>query len=168
MTRDSHNLSKEEMMNTARFYPRKTRFTPDSATHASRDLRRHSAAAPPTELRRSHRKRARNHRNSGALCPRQLPTIGGPIFARFCLFPPIISTLSPPVTAPPTPHCSTLRFLFCLFVFNCVPSQPSYFQLFKPFLQYSSTLGNLTTSNSLPVITYSHIQPSFPIVSRTI
>jgi hypothetical protein len=43
------------------------------------------------------------------------------------LFPPIISTLSPPVAAPPTPHRSTLRFLFCLFVFNCVPSQPSSF-----------------------------------------
>src|SRR6266446_10676534 len=75
------------VMNTARFYPRKTRFTPDSATHASRDLRRHSAAAPPTELRRSHRKRDQNHRNSGALVLRhrkrpKLPKADAPTPAR--------------------------------------------------------------------------------------
>src|SRR6266567_2192604 len=182
------------VMNTAQFYPRKTRFMHNPAPRTSRDLRRHSAAAPPTELRRSHRKRDRNHRNSGALVLRhrkrpklpkadaptrsdtrptyfdhpdtpprrprqncgapienateiieiaalyvpdsfrQLPTICGPIIAHFRSFPLIISTLSPPVAAPPTLHRSTLRFIFCLFVFNCVPSRPSYFQLFKLFL----------------------------------
>src|SRR6266446_6721294 len=56
-------------MNTARFYPRKTRFTPDSAACASRDFSAHSATTSATELRRSHRKRDRNRRNSCALAP---------------------------------------------------------------------------------------------------
>src|SRR6266567_3552767 len=89
MTRDSHNLSKEEMMNTARFYPRKTRFMHNPAPRTSRDLRRHSAAAPPTELRRSHRKRDRNKRNSGALVLRhrkrpKLPKADAPTCSDTC------------------------------------------------------------------------------------
>src|SRR6267378_728916 len=188
-------------MNMARFYPRKTRFTPDSAMHASRDLRRHSAAAPPTELRRSHRKRDQNQRNSGALvlrhrkrpklpkadaptparhsptyfdCPdtpprrprqncgapientpeiieiaalyvpdsfRQLPTICGPIFARFCLFPLIISTLSPPVAhhlLRIAPRCA-FYFVY-LFLIVCLHDHHifSYLNFFFTILFYST------------------------------
>ena len=57
------------MINTARFYPRKTRFMHNPAMRTSRDLSPHSATTYPTESRRSHRKRDRNHRNSCALAP---------------------------------------------------------------------------------------------------
>src|SRR6266699_1208697 len=56
-------------MNTARFYPRKTRFTPDSAPRTSRDLSAHPATTSATEPRRSHRKCDRNQRNSCTLAP---------------------------------------------------------------------------------------------------
>ena len=48
----------------------------------------HPATTLATEPRRSHRKRDRNHRNSGALCPRQLPTASDnlrPYFRPFLL-----------------------------------------------------------------------------------
>src|SRR6266700_1258026 len=190
-------------MNTARFYPRKTRFMHNPAAPASRDLRRHSAAAPPTELRRSHRKRDRNYRNSGALvlrhrkrpklpkadaptrsdtrltyfdCPdtplrrprqncgtpienateiikiaalyvpdsfRQLPTICGPIFARFCLFPskfPRFRPLSPHHLHRIAPSCA-LYFVY-LFLIVCLHDHHifSYLNFFYNTLLHFATL----------------------------
>jgi len=57
-----HNQTmKQPLMNTARFYPRKTRFMPDSAARTSCDLSAHSATTSATESRRSRRKHDRNH-----------------------------------------------------------------------------------------------------------
>ena len=153
-----------------RNYKKRTpRHSPDTARHISTaPTLRHSI---PTELRRSHRKCDRNHRNSGALCPRQLPTICGPIFARFCLFPPIISTLSPPVAhhlLRIAPRC-TFYFVY-LFLIVCLHDHHifSYLNLFHNTLLLYITVPGPVTLDNPPVITYSHIQPSFPIVSRTI
>ena len=57
------------LMNTARFYPRKMRFTPGSAAHATRDFSAPSATTSATEPQHSHRKHDQRYRNSCALAP---------------------------------------------------------------------------------------------------